>query len=383
LAVDELLAVVGQGISQVFASDASDKVQVAIGLIDGTDILLKTIYRPTNQDNPNGSSSVKEVPKIDRVFRLKIDSQSPILQLIDQAQPVILNNVNLQIDTLSTQETEFSNSVMMAPLIAGGKTIGLIKVESNEANTFDESDLETLETLAFQVASAIEHARLLQRTREIAIVEERTRLARDMHDGVTQNLAYLLLQVDRCLNMVEEGGKLESQLERVYGLLKQNIDELRRNIFDLRPVELEGKSLFEVLENFVAEFGSRWRLKTTCVVDGEPREVSLEVESALYRILQEALSNAQQHAQCSQLLVRLAVEDEHWVTLEVQDDGQGFEITQGDQEPEKHRSKGLGLVSMRERVHTVGGDLTVESTPKRGTRIFARLPLTRELGVRI
>jgi signal transduction histidine kinase len=266
---------------------------------------------------------------------------------------------------------------MMVPLLTGGKTIGLIKIESQDANFFDESDLEILELLAFQVASAIEHARLLQRTREIAIVEERTRLAREMHDGIAQNLAYLRLQVDRSLEMVEEDSRLAVQLEGVHGLLQQNIDELRRNIFDLRPVELEGKSLFAALENFVAEFGRRWRLQTTCVVKGElPVELSPETESALYRILQESLSNAQQHACCRQLTVSLAVEDKRWINLAVQDDGLGFESPPT---AEPLPGKGLGLVSMRERAHTAGGHLTVESNPGQGTRVEVKLPLRREL----
>jgi two-component system sensor histidine kinase DegS len=161
-------------------------------------------------------------------------------------------------------------------------------------------------------------------------------------------------------------------------LLKQNIDELRRNIFDLRPVAIEGKSLFRALENFVTEFGQRWHLKTTCVVDSEPVEVLPEVESTLYRILQEALSNAHQHAECSQLSVRLAVEDNQWITLEVKDDGLGFNVSQIGQDLDQHGSKGLGLVSMRERAHTVGGRLTVESAEGQGTRVLAKLPLRRE-----
>jgi signal transduction histidine kinase len=372
LAVDELLAVVGQGISQVFASDDCQQIQVAIGLLDGTDVLLKTIYHGDNQVGPQNGSEPNGV------LRLKIDKHVPVKQVINETRPVIMDNYNLD---SPVSKADITNSMMLAPLITGGKTIGLVKVESCESAFFDESDLETLETLAFQVSSAIEHARLLQRTREIAIVEERTRLARDMHDGVAQNLAYLLLQVDGCLNMVEEGGKLEARLERVHSLLKQNIDELRRNIFDLRPVELEGKSIFEVLENFVTEFGRRWYLETTCVVEGEPDEVSADVESALYRILQEALSNAQQHAQCSRLSVKLAVIDEQWVTLEIEDDGQGFDAAKTDHT--MGQQKGLGLVSMHERVNTVGGYLTIESTPDVGTRIFTKLPLTREVEVTI
>lgn len=305
-------------------------------------------------------------------------------QVIHQAKPLILDKKESQkLYRLDLEEvTNRISSVMLAPLITGGKTIGLIMVASQQSDAFDEGDLETLESLAFQVASAVEHARLLHKTREIAIVEERTRLARDMHDGVAQNLAYLLIQVDRCLNMVEEGGKLENQLEQISALLKHNIEEIRRNIFDLRPVELEGKSLFEVLKNFVGEFGQRWNLQTTFLLEGELVEASPEIESSLYRILQEVLSNARQHAHCTQLSVRVSIKDNQWVVLDVQDNGQGFDPgapTRPDNQelasPKKRRSRGLGLISMRERAQRVGGQLIVDSQPNQGTRVFATLPL--------
>ena len=374
--MNELLAVVGRDIGQIFAPDTLTSMWVVIGLTDGADVLLKTIYATTPAAAAPG--------QVDHVLRLKIEAHLPLSRVINLAEPVILHNFYLSASHAEANPPEVdqpkpSNSVMIAPLITGGKTIGLIKIEGDAADLFDEGDLETLELLAFQVASAIEHARLLQRTREIAIVEERTRLARDMHDGIAQNLAYLLLQVDRSLNMVGTDSKLETQLERVHTLLKQNIDELRRNIFELRPVELEGKSLFAALKNSVTEFGRRWHLKTSCVLKGEPPEdMSPEVESTLYRILQETLSNAQQHADCRQLAVSLAVEDDHWVTLEVQDNGTGFNVTKIDQSIGQRQGKGLGLVSMRERVHTVGGQLTITSAPGEGTCVFVKLPLKHE-----
>lgn len=103
--------------------------------------------------------------------------------------------------------------------------------------------------------------------------------------------------------------------------------------------------------------------------------MSPEVESSLYRILQEALSNARQHAQCTQLTVKLAVIDGEWVNLEVVDDGWGFQVDQISQAHGRRRGKGLGLISMRERAESVGGQLVVESMPGQGTRIFTRLPL--------
>jgi GAF domain-containing protein len=413
LDLDQLLAMAGRDISQIFMPELSphNDVQVIIGLVDGSNLALRKIYDPavTSKKAPrNGQRVVRGSAKrvlasthFPQALTLKINPKKPMGQVINQAKPIILNGLDTQdIYQLNFgEEAKVINSVMIAPLITGGKTMGLIMLASQVANAFDESDVETLESLAFQLASAVEHGRLLQKTREIAIVQERTRLARDMHDGVAQNLAYLLIQVDRCLNMVEEGGKLEKQLEQISALLKQNIEEIRRNIFDLRPVELEGKSLFEVLENFVVEFGQRWNLKTTCVVEGDFGEVSPEVESSLYRILQETLSNARQHGQCTQLSVKVAIKDNQWVTLEVQDDGQGFDMDQVTQElhrnrsqnlrpgqPEpvddqarpqskERRSSGLGLTSMRERVQRVGGQLTVDSQRSQGTRVFAMLPL--------
>ncbi|MCL4297088.1 MAG: GAF domain-containing protein [Anaerolineae bacterium] len=396
LDLDELLAVVGRDISQIFTPEFTqqDDVRVTIGLIDGSKLTLQKIYDPAltpREASPNdrqksapSAGFARKSTRPARTLTLKIKPEKLMGQVIHQAKPLILteeDSKNLYRVELGQVDEQIC-TVMIAPLITGGKTLGLIMVASQMLYAFDESDLETLESLAFQVASAVEHAQLLQKTREIAIVEERTRLARDMHDGVAQNLAYLLIQVDRCLNMVEEGGKLEKQLEQISGLLKQNIEEIRRNIFDLRPVELEGKSLFEVLKNFVGEFGQRWNLKTTCVVEGEFVEVSPEIESSLYRILQEVLSNAQQHANCSQLSVKVSIKDNRWVTLEVQDDGQGFDLDrqsrpdQQDQDsPKKPGSRGLGLISMRERAQRVGGQLVVDSQPNQGTSVFAKLPL--------
>jgi len=353
LEIDELLTGVRQGIGQIFSSDTLNDIQVTIGLRNGSTIAFN------------------------RVLAIKIESETMLGQVITEAKSKLLTNVKHQdiYQPLPGTEGKTIASLLMAPLITGGKVIGLIMVESQTSFAFDDSDLEILETLAFQVASAIEHARLLQKTREIAIVEERTRLARDMHDGIAQNLAYLLIQIDRGLNMVDEGSKLETQLEQISSLLKQNIDELRRNIFDLRPVDLEGMSILEVLDNFVAEFGRRWNLKTTWRAHGDGIKMSPEVESSLYRILQEALSNAQQHAQCTELSVQLDVVDSRWVSLEIVDNGLGFEVDRVSQGHGRQQGKGLGLISMRERAESIGGEFRVESVPGQGTRVCTRLPL--------
>lgn len=363
LNVDELLALVGKEISQIFTPPEAGReiVKVVVGLVNGSRLTVRVVHSSQPADN-----------LLEAIY--KIDFQTPAGQVIKQSKPMIYDNQDMQsiFNAKVNLQSQTANSIMLAPLITAGKTIGLVIIERQKASAFDDSDLETLESVAYQVATAVEHARLLRKTRELAIVDERTRLARDMHDGVAQNLAYLLIQVDRCLNLVEEGSKLEAQLEQISAVLKQNIDELRRNIFDLRPVDLEGKSLFAVLENFVSEFGRRWNLKTNCRVQGDTANVSPEVESSLYRILQESLSNARKHAHCSQVWVELTVNSQT-ATLEVKDDGQGFNAGQAGDHFQRGKSKGLGLISMRERAEGVGGQLIVES--QNGTRVFAELPL--------
>ena len=146
----------------------------------------------------------------------------------------------------------------------------------------------------------------------------------------------------------------------------------------MMAVDLEGKSLFGVLENFVAEFGRRWNLYTSCSVKGKAVEVPTEVESSLYRILQETLSNARRHANCARVSVKLEVIDEQLITLEIKDDGRGFDMNQPYQNSRTGKTNGLGLISMQERAESVNGSLIIESAPGQGTRVFASLPLRPE-----
>ncbi len=365
VSLDDLLTVVGREIGRIFTAADAEPVQVATALISGGRLAVRVI---SNSDGPAGQNRFNN-ETYPLVFA------SAVGQVVQSARPEILKNVDLGriYDSASPASAQAQNALMLAPLNTAGKTIGVIMVIGQLSGMFDHDDLETLESVAFQVASAIEYARLLRKTKDMAIVDERTRLARDMHDGVAQNLAYLLIQVDRCLNLVDEDSKLEQQLEMIGSLLQQNIDELRRNIFDLRPIEFEGKSLFEVLENFVLEFGRRWNLQVSCQVRGQAANVPTEVESSLYRIVQEALSNARQHANCRQVTVDVSVKDDQWIVLRIEDDGQGFDAAELQSDVRGH---GLGLVSMRERAESVDGRLSIESRPAAGTRIVAQLPLT-------
>jgi signal transduction histidine kinase len=363
VSVDDLLLVVGERINQIFIESTGRPVQVGVALVTGSQLAVQVIYGTATEDSDLGRIAAS----------LHLDPRSTVGQVMTQSQPQLVHNVAIAsvFEQRIGNQTGDENSLMIVPLITAGKSIGVIMVYAGQRQAFDEEDLEILETLAIQVASAIESARLMRKTREMAIIEERTRLARDMHDGVAQNLAYLLLQVDRGLNMVEPGSRLEQQLEAVAALLEKNINELRRNIFDLRPVDLDKKSLFDVLGTFVKEFGQRWNMKTSCQIYDHAENVSPDVGRIIYRILQEALSNARKHARCHQVDVQLAIEGGTSLVLTIEDDGRGFDLSQA-----QVQNLGLGLTSMRERAESVGGNLKISSLPGKGARIRAELPLS-------
>ncbi|MFQ5578512.1 MAG: sensor histidine kinase, partial [Anaerolineae bacterium] len=197
--------------------------------------------------------------------------------------------------------------------------------------------------------------------------------ARDMHDGIAQNLAYLLLQVDRALDMAgTDTAKLESQLEKISGVITQNIEELRRHIFNLRPVGLEGRSIFKVIRQMAAEFADQFSIKTDCRIIGAEIDLPSDVEASLYRIFQEALSNIQRHARCRQVWITLKTGADKTVELTLEDDGAGFDPSKITSSPFQYH--GLGLVSMQERIRNLGGTLEIESAPGHGTRIRICVP---------
>jgi signal transduction histidine kinase len=207
----------------------------------------------------------------------------------------------------------------------------------------------------------------------MTIVQERGRLARDIHDGVAQNLAYLLVQVDRCLTMADGKHKrLEAELEHMGAVLEQNIEELRRHIFDLRPVDLQGQSIFQVMAQVLQEFGEQLSIVTDYQRTGETIVLPSIAEASLYRVFQEALSNIRRHANCTRIEISLTTYPDKSLTLRIRDDGQGFDTDR--LKPHSGQRCGLGLVSMKERIQGLGGTLLIDSQPGQGTSIQIDLP---------
>ena len=207
--------------------------------------------------------------------------------------------------------------------------------------------------------------------RDLAIAEERNRLAREIHDSLAQGLTAIIWQLNAAEGPAEAGGQqaLDS-LDAVRNLAKECLQEARRSVWDLRIGPLKGVTLVEALQleaNKVSGVG----IETSFDLAGEERVIPAGVEVAVLRICQEALANVQKHASASRVSVTLSFDDAR-VRLRISDDGIGFDI-QIPTHLDKDRG-GFGLISMRERAQLLGGELQLSSTIGRGTVVEADLP---------
>jgi signal transduction histidine kinase len=256
-------------------------------------------------------------------------------------------------------------SFLGVPIVARGAVIGAFYLTVKEgAEEFTGDDQELIEMLAAHAAVAIENARLYERSRELSVVEERNRLARDLHDVVVQTLFGVVLTADAAALLVDRDPEAaKAELERVREQAQEALRELRSLVFELRPADLEADGLAATLRKHVEVLGRVHALPIELEVEAEP---ALEAAAAVevFRIAQEALNNAQRHASASAIAVRLSRGE-----LAVADDGVGFDAA-----APAVRGRRLGLTSMEERAAAIGGRLRIESTPGSGTTVTLELP---------
>ncbi len=256
------------------------------------------------------------------------------------------------------------------PLYAGDKKLGVMNVASPDWRSLSPDDLQLLYTIGDLLSIAVERARLFARSTRLGAVEERNRLAREIHDTLAQGLTATALQLESADVLLDAGSeKAHEPLRRALSLTRSNLEEARRSVLDLRAAPLEGRPLSEALKALV----ERWEAETGIAaryraVNGS-RPLPPRVEAALYRICQEALTNAARHAGAGRVTVRLVATPDR-VRLAVEDDGLGFNAS--DVPDDRH-----GLLGMSERAKMIGGAFEVRSEPGAGTRIEATVPLEK------
>lgn len=270
-----------------------------------------------------------------------------------------------------------AKSQLVAPIRHGHRSLGALIVQSLKENTLDEDDLFTVQTIAGQVAVALENARLLdaeRQLREFAVSEERNRLAREIHDTLAQAFMGILMHL-RAMPGAVDASAAQTHREQAELLAQEGLQEARRSVWNLRPRSLEEKSFITALSDELKRLQLRSGVVANLEVHGDLRRLPPRHEAGLLRIAQEALHNVAKHAQANTVNVALTIGADT-ATLVIADDGIGFDSSGGG--AAAAAAGGFGLASMAERARGLGGQVTVTSRPRAGCRVEVIVPLGGE-----
>jgi signal transduction histidine kinase len=295
--------------------------------------------------------------------------------VLDHGEPLVVPDLLhdarvAQVDDASSQRTYVG-----LPMRVRGQVLGVLSVFGNNAHQFNVEEVALLAATADQMAVAVENVRLRQRAEQAAVMEERARLARELHDSVTQLLYSLMLfaEAGRELAETDNAQRVQSHLGQIGETAQQALKEMRLLVYELRPPVLEREGLASALQRRLEAVEQRSGMRASLEI-GAMQALHVSVEEALYLIAQEALNNALKHAEATAVQVQLRQVDQQ-VELTIIDDGVGFD-------PEAPGSSGgLGLTSMRQRAEKLGGTLTLVSAPGQGTQVKVVVPRAQSFRV--
>ncbi|MGW8252119.1 MAG: GAF domain-containing sensor histidine kinase, partial [Anaerolineales bacterium] len=273
-------------------------------------------------------------------------------------------------------------SAFCIPLRTGLDTYGVLLFGHPKSDFFTPQRQKVLEMIASQSMIAIQNARLYrdleqEKERMVEIQEEaRSKLARDLHDGPTQTVAAIAMRVNYARRLIERDPKAAAgELYKVEELARQTSMEIRHMLFTLRPLILESQGLEAALQSMADKMRETYSQEVSIAVDPEvASQLELSKQGVVFNITEEAVNNARKHAQAAHIRVRLRSAGDGLALLEIEDDGQGFDLQAVNSNYESRGS--LGMVNMRERTDLMSGHLKIRSKPGEGTLIAIVIPLT-------
>jgi signal transduction histidine kinase len=256
---------------------------------------------------------------------------------------------------------------------AGGRPAGRV-ILANPRKRFTARDLRWLEQIIRTLGPPLENVFLLRHLRARAVEAERSRISRDLHDGILQTLLSLKIQLDVLRKKVSQAPEqTQTELGNLQKMVQQESDELRRMVTDLRPLRVESADLRELMVGFAERFRNESGLAVDLFIDDRNLRLPDRICRELFQIYRESLNNVKKHANASHVVVKLE-QDEAKVLLVIDDNGLGFSFSGQFASEELDRLR-LGPISIKERTRTVGGTLTVESNPGHGARLTVEIPL--------
>ena len=250
----------------------------------------------------------------------------------------------------------WGNGIMTALKDEQGSLLGYVKILRDETQRKVAED-----------ERARNHEQILDRERQNAVLQERSRMSQEIHDTLAQNFTGINLQLEALRDFLpEDAHDALAHLNLAQGLARQGLAEARRSVWALRPEILEETPFVAALSRIAVETQASTPLTVRCAIEGAPQALPASMEDQLLRISQEAITNVLRHSQATELHLVLRFDGDA-VFLQVRDNGHGFDT--------RHNAAGFGLTSMRERAESLGGNWTLASEPGKGTQIEVRVPI--------
>ena len=260
------------------------------------------------------------------------------------------------------------HTILFVPMLIAGRVSGFIGIRFSLRRGFRQEEIELTRALAHQATLAIQLTRLSAQSRQSAVMAERNRMARDIHDTLAQGFTGVIVQLEAAGEAMSQSrtARVSDHLNQAGELARESLREARRSVQALRPQALEGKQVSEALKDLIEKMTRGTTVHAEFTLQGNQQKLPPEWEANLLRIGQEVLTNVLRHARASTFNV-LLVFDSREIRLNLRDDGCGFDP--------KRRQEGFGLKGMRERAEGMGGHLSIESANGKGTMISIALPL--------
>lgn len=288
--------------------------------------------------------------------------------VVENDQPLLIHDMAFDQRVLPCEEyINQAHSYLGTPMHARGRVIGVMSIV-RAMRPFNLDEISLLASIADHIGLIVENARLHQQVERAAVLEERSRLARDLHDSATQTLFSASLFADTCLALVKNGSREELQhyLEKLALASYQTLREMRLLLYQLRPSSLQQKGLCEALQERLDAVERRAGIEVKFFCNRRLR-LNPQMQETLYWIFSEALNNATRHSAATRIDISVR-KSRGFVMLQVKDNGYGFD-------PVSPKRGGMGLTSMRQRAEKAGGVIEISSVPRKGTTVTARLPL--------
>ena len=343
-------------------------------LFTASAVLITLLDRERSQGEHLSIYSSARLPEPRRRGAFDLDGAPIFRQVVDQNKPLVIADAQtnpLLVGVHDLLQDLGTHSLLLVPLRVHNDVIGVMTVNRGRTECmFSTDEINLAETVASEIATAIENVRLYQQAQVIAVEQERHRMARDLHDSVIQTLYSTVLLASGWRMMAEQGrlnpASTAAHFQQVAEQSEQALKEMRLMLFQLRPPVLEQVGLVNTLQQRLDAVEQRVSIETSLVTSGEWIELPYRVEEELYNIAQEALNNALRHAHAKSILVRLDSR-ERQIELTVEDNGIGFVFDEA--------SSGMGLHNIQERANEIGAAFFLTSAPHQGTKIQIRLEL--------